>query len=325
MAKFHISRDIHTTSRRFSAAILWAVLIVVAGFGLQLILGPFDITAIAAPVNLFIGGAIVVLCAIAAPFADRRFVRLLTGLPLAVSLIGALGVLALIMGLTPQGAEPSGGIARAAARLGFFSMTSSWAFALVYLALLLVLGSVIARRIARWRWRDAGFYLNHIGLWLVLFAGGLGHADFERYVVQVCEGSTARVGFDVATRLPAELPVTVRLIDFVMEEYPPTAAGEQPQPKRFASEVEIVTPDGRTTRGVTEVNHPLRVGGRWIYQSGYDRAAGRESAYSILELVYDPWLVPVYTGFGMIALGAVAMIWNGRERAKKTTVEDGLE
>jgi hypothetical protein len=197
-------------------------------------------------------------------------------------------------------------------------MTSSWPFVLVYLALLVALGSLIARRLVSFRIRNLGFYLNHIGLWLALFAAGLGHADIERYMVQVDEGTTAQMGYDAATGHPHPLPVAVTLHDFEMEVYPPSSPGARPEPRRFASELTIVTADGRSKSGSTEVNHPLRFDGWMIYQYGYDREAGPGSTYSVFELVRDPWLGAVYAGFARIAVGAFSMIWKGRRR-------DGLE
>jgi cytochrome c biogenesis factor len=54
----------------------------------------------------------------------------------------------------------------------------------------------------------------------------------------------------------------------------------------------------------------------------YDNAAGRLSSYSSMELVYDPWIVPVYIGFIMIALGAVVMIVRGHSPNRKTLLTD---
>ena len=301
-------------ARGFTESALLSGGVVVLGFVLQLIFGGFDFHLLAAPVNLFLGGATVLLCAAAGLFGESRFVAWFTGVPTAVCLISALCILAVIMGLTPQGAMPMGGMSQASASLGFSAMTSSWAFVLVYFMLLLSLGALIARRLARFRAKDWGFYLNHLGLWLALFAAGLGHADIERFIVQVDEGAAVQHGYDAATGMPRHLPFTVRLHDFVMEEYPPERRGARPEPKRFASDVEIVTPDGHSGRGFTEVNHPLRAGGWMVYQYGYDSAAGPESTYSIVELVRDPWLAAVYAGFAMIAAGALAMIWKGRRR-----------
>lgn len=297
---------------------MFVCVLVAAGFALQFAFGGFEISLLASPASLFVGVAIVLLCTSAAIFSQSRLVTWLTSVPMSVCLISALCVLALVMGLTPQGATPVGGVAEVSARLGFNSMTSAWPFVLVYFVMLLSLGSLTARRLARFRVADWGFYLNHAGLWLVLFAAGLGHADIERYMVRIEEGAVERMGYDAATDHPYPLPFEVRLGDFIMEEYPPVRPSARPEPKRFASEVEITLADGRTVWGITEVNHPLSVGGWMIYQNGYDRQAGVQSKYSVLELVHDPWLGAVYAGFAMIAAGALAMVWKGRRR-------DGLE
>ena len=97
------------------------------------------------------------------------------------------------------------------------------------------------------------------------------------------------------------------------------------EPKRFMSDVEVSTPDGTTKSAILEVNHPLRIGSWTIYQHGYDNAAGRLSSYSSMELVYDPWIVPVYIGLIMIAFGAVAMIVRGHSLSRKPLLTDNQE
>ncbi|MCD8172341.1 MAG: hypothetical protein LUD76_02605 [Alistipes sp.] len=89
----------------------------------------------------------------------------------------------------------------------------------------------------------------------------------------------------------------------------------RPEPRRFISDIEAFTPDGRSVAGLLEVNRPLRLGHWRLYQYGYDTQAGRMSQYSVIELVYDPWAVPVYVGILLLGAGSVCMLWSGR-RAK---------
>jgi hypothetical protein len=336
----------------------------------------------------------------------------------------ALLILTLIMGLTPQ-TDTAPADRNFFTMLGFHNMTGSWPFILIYFTTLLSLGALIVRRLAKFNIRDYGFYLNHLGLWLVLFAGGLGHADMERYIMHVREGEVEWRVYDNEGNVK-ELPIAIRLNDFDMEEYPPKltiidrTTGE-PQPlstpdyyqidtkaptgklngwvlemneyihqavrnsdstyleapipettptayitmtnpstgevlkgwvgggnraqlykslelskqyavvmtvteaKRFMSDVEVSTPDGTTKSAILEVNHPLRIGSWTIYQHGYDNAAGRLSSYSSMELVYDPWIVPVYIGLIMIAIGAVAMIVRGHSLSRKSLLIDNQE
>ena len=66
-----------------------------------------------------------------------------------------------------------------------------------------------------------------------------------------------------------------------------------------------------------DVNHPLAVEGWKIYQLGYDEMRGKESEYSILELVRDPWLPFVYTGIYMLITGAVWMFLTAGRKKKE--------
>ena len=394
-----------------SIAVACGLLLV--GFLLQITIGHFNFYLLSYPANCMIGIALWVICLSSLWIRKSRFLRWFTGASTAISLIAALLILTIIMGLTPQingqADVPSGNIFSLA---GFDRMTHSWPFVLVYFCVLLSLGGLIVRRFCHFRWKDYAFYLNHIGLWLVFWAAGLGYADMERYVIHVREGEVEWRVYDEENRVK-ELPIAVKLNDFDMEEYPPkltvidrqsgapqpetnpdyfqidtrmsegrlngwkisveqyihqavrnsdstyreafmpgatpavlikavrdssgkevrgwVCGGNQAQlymtlaltedqcivmtvaePKRYSSDVEVYTPDGTIKKGVIEVNKPMRVGNWTIYQYGYDNQAGRLSSYSSLELVYDSWWWIVYIGFACIALGAVAMIWNGR-------------
>lgn len=84
-------------------------------------------------------------------------------------------------------------------------------------------------------------------------------------------------------------------------------------PKRFLSDITVMTKDGEKVRTVLEVNKPLRVGSWIIYQYGYDENLGELSPYSSFELVYDPWIYVVYCGLIMLGIGSVFLIWLGKK------------
>lgn len=84
-------------------------------------------------------------------------------------------------------------------------------------------------------------------------------------------------------------------------------------PKRFVSDVTVMTKDGEKIRTVLEVNKPLRIGSWVIYQYGYDENLGELSPYSSFELVYDPWIYVVYCGLIMLCIGSVFLIWLGKK------------
>ena len=111
--------------------------------------------------------------------------------------------------------------------------------------------------------------------------------------------------------LVKELPIAIELKRFIMEEY------DDGTPKRFASEVQILTKTGKNIQATVDVNKPVEVEGWKIYQYGYDTAMGSMSNISILELVSDPWLPAVYTGIYMMLAGAVCMFVLGVRRRSK--------
>ncbi|MDR2946800.1 MAG: cytochrome c biogenesis protein ResB [Candidatus Adiutrix sp.] len=221
----------------------------VGGWLMQLIAGPFNFYLLHRPVNYAVGGLIILLAFAAVPLRNRPLVKWLSGGPLAVSLLAALLVLSLIMGLTPQMQKqpPHGDFF---VRLGFTQVTDSWAFVLVYGLTLLSLAMVIARRLFR-PGRRVLFFLNHAGLWLVLAAGGFGAADRERHVMHVTEGQVEwRVYAEDKQVL--ELPLAIRLDDFDMTEYPArlavidrTSGRPLPESNPHFFQIDMEQPEGR--------------------------------------------------------------------------------
>lgn len=392
--------------------------IVMVGFLLQLAVGSFDFGLLKYPVNLIFGLFLILWLFVFSLFRKNAFYSWFTGVPFAVTGIAALLVLGLIMGLTPQVTGHSHGNGHSIpSALGFDRMTSSWAFILVYFLLLMSLGALIVRRMFGFRLKDYAFYLNHIGLWLMLFAAGLGAADMERYTMRVYEGEVEWRASDAKNEIQ-ELPIAVELNDFEMDVYPPhltvidrnTGAvqpegkpdfftidakrpegkladwdvrlekyiheavrnsdstyhevrmpgsspaaeiavrnrytGEErrgwvcsgnksqlyrvlnldttysiammrPEPKRFVSDIHVYRKDKDVEYTLLEVNKPYRAGAWTIYQYSYDEVAGRLSNYSVLELVYDPWLWLVYIGILLLAAGSVCMLWIGNKRKEE--------
>jgi hypothetical protein len=396
--------------------------VIAVGWLLQFTVGEFDFRLMRFPVNLIAGGVLVSLILLLTFARKTALCRWLSGIPMAVTLTSALVVMGIIMGLTPQvflGAEPHGDLP---SKLGWDNMTSSWPFVLIYILTLLSLGMLIARRLIPFRWRDYAFYLNHIGLWLFLFAAGFGAADMKRYVMHVREGETEwRVYNDNGDIL--DLPIAIELNDFDMEEYPPKLAvidketgtaqpedkpqffqidekmtigrianweinleeyihdairnsdstyrempmpgaspaarilvkdiktgnihegwvcagnmaqmymtldlnehyavvATKPEPKRFVSDINVYTENGQKAHALLEVNKPLKVGHWMLYQYDYEKDAGRMSTYSSIELVYDPWIVPVYASMILLMAGSVCMLWAGnRGKEEENDVE----
>lgn len=399
---------------RYAESIFIVLGLIAVGFALQLTLGKFDFLFMTNPINLILGGGVIVFLVLFSFTRKTQFYQWFSGVPFSVTLISALLILGIAMGLIPQLVRLDPHAHDMWSILGLRQVTSSWPFVLVYFITLLSLGSLIIRRLIKFDWRDYTFYFNHIGLWILLFAAGLGSADLRRYVMYVYEGETEwRVYNDNKDVL--ELPIAIQLNDFVMDEYPPKLTvieretGEpqpvdkplyyqidekypqgnlgrwdihvdeyihqairnsdstyrevpmpgstpavlvtvkdnetgdvlkgwvcggnlsqlymmlpltekyamvmtQPEPKRFMSDINVFTQDEETKHTELEVNKPLKIGNWVIYQYGYDNAAGKASNYSSFELVYDPWVVPVYIGIILFALGSICLIWSGNKK-----------
>lgn len=407
----------------FTESIIIVTGIVLVGSALQLFIGYFNFNLLAWPANIIAGGALVVLLFLLSLKSRSRFFQWLSGVPFTISVLSALVLLTVIMGLIPQVTGNMPDQRTVSDIIGFTRMTSSWPFVLVYFFALVALGAVIAKRLKAFRWKDYAFYLNHVGLWIFLFAAGFGHADMRRYVMYVEEDTDYpewRVYNDNGAVL--KLPLAIRLNDFILEEYAPMLAvidrktgnaipegkpeyyqidpvvtsgtisqweitvekylpqavrnsdstykeacmpgscpavrvsvrdresGKicrgwicggnyahrgihlsdkyslvmtRPEPKRFASDIEVYSSSGTNVKYMLEVNKPLTLEDWTIYQYGYDTEMGKASGYSIFELVYDPWLNLVYAGILLFAAGSFCLFWSGRK--KKGEKDDNLE
>lgn len=84
----------------------------------------------------------------------------------------------------------------------------------------------------------------------------------------------------------------------------------EPDPKQYSSQVYLYAENGEIDSATILVNKPLRYRGWYIYQLSYNREQGRWSTMSELELVKDDWLYGVYTGIGLLLIGA-AMLFLG--------------
>lgn len=89
------------------------------------------------------------------------------------------------------------------------------------------------------------------------------------------------------------------------------------EPKRYASDITIYTKSGRKEHAVIEVNKPYDIEGWKVYQLSFDETKGRWSKTSVLELVKDPWLPYVYTGIGMLIVGAIIMFLTAGRKEEK--------
>ena len=266
--------------------------LICAGLMLELSVGPVVWEAFAWPANgIVLAGFLAIIAAIFLlrnkVYACRFIGTYQAAIPTLVYAVG----LTIIMGLTRQTVNGT----------WLNNMLTFWPFVLTYVYMAVILGVVILRRL-----RDIPFLLNHLGLFLAMTTATLGNADMQRLkmITTVGESEWRALTQEGAVR---EMPLAIELKQFIMETY------DDGSPKRFASEIQILTKSGKKIQATVDVNKPIEVDGWKIYQYGYDTQMGAMSQYSILELVSDPWLPLVYTGIYMMLAGAVCMFLKGKK------------
>jgi len=338
--------------------------------------------------------------------SDYPFIKWLSSVSGSVSAFATFAATAVWIAFIPQTGN-AGGI------IDLFAMdrvTQSWPYALSIFWLLIALGLVILRYFRTTR-RGLFFTLHHVGLWLVLFGGGMGSGDFQRLSVQTIKGETVAQAMTLSGE-PGYLPFALSLLQFDIDYFPPKLVlvdaqtgrmsdkkkalpfaqpdksahlhgweittrqlimsalpGEEgfrsidmpglgtavfvtayhkknkfrregwlfsgtrdldpqglqldestllyifrPDPKEFRSELIVHTTDGEEQTISLTVNHPVKIEGWDIYQTGYDTAMGKFSQISVLTMVYDPWIKVIYLGIGMMLAGALSLILFGTGR-----------
>ncbi len=276
--------------------------LLVAGLLLELTVGAVVWEAFCWPVNTCVLAGFLLI--IVAAFLLRKSVYAFSFLTSYMAAIPALCyalLLTIVMGVTRQTVNGT----------WVNNMLTFWPFVLIYVYITVILGLLVLQRLSMLRHRhgikDAAFLLNHFGLFLALTTSTLGNADMQRIKMITVVGEPEWRALTQDQQV-VELPLAIELKRFIMETY------DDGSPKRFASDIQILTQSGKNMAATVDVNKPVEVDGWKIYQYGYDQQMGAMSQTSIFELVRDPWLPAVYTGIYMMLTGALCMFVFGRKR-----------
>ena len=286
--------------------------LMIVGLLLQLSVGPVDWDVFRWPVNGFVLAGFLGIIALIFLLRKRVYgCRFIGTYQAAIPALVYVVVLTIVMGMTRQKSLPSP-IEEGSWWINY--MLNFWPFVLIYVYIAVILGQIILRRTFNFHFsvfnlkRDIPFLLNHLGLFLAMTTATLGNADMQRLKMIAVKGESEWRALN-PQQLIVEMPFKIELKEFVMETY------DDGSPRRFASDIQILTKTGEDIRTTIEVNKPVEVDGWKIYQYGYDTQMGAMSQISILELVSDPWLPLVYTGIYMMLAGAVCMfVLGGRRR-----------
>ena len=294
--------------------------LILAGLALELSVGPGVWEGFAWPANGMVLAGFLALIALIFILRKKVYAfRFLGTYQAAIPAMVYAVVLTIIMGLTRQQVDGT----------WLNNMLSFWPFVLIYMYIAVILGVIILRRIFNFPLgrrtlatngtqefsifnlkRDIPFLLNHLGLFLALTTATLGNADMQRVKMITTIGEPEWRALTAQGSIK-EMPLAIELKKFIMETY------DDGSPKRFASDIQILTKTKKNIETTVDVNKPYEVDGWKIYQYGYDTQMGAQSQISILELVSDPWLPLVYTGIYMMLAGAVVLLLQGNNKKRR--------
>lgn len=209
----------------FKPQILVVLLLNVLGIVGQIIWKAFPLAQLAFPIHgylfLFVISLAIIFCLI---LNNSKLGNFFSSYQVAIGSVCALSFWTLILGLTAQ-VHPQAQAHDWAGHFGLRHMTSFFPFVISYCYLLVCLSFATIRRLRRgFSMRNLGFFINHMGLLLTLYFVGAGAADMKQYTMTVREGQTEWRGIDEKTSKTIELPIAIKLQDFVMEEYAPKLA-----------------------------------------------------------------------------------------------------
>lgn len=205
----------------YAESFLIAFGLLLIGFLLELSSTSNSAASIKFPLNLILGALFLILI-----FGFFRLIRkselylFFSGIPASIGGISALTVLVIIMGVTPQVPMLESNFVT---RLSLNQLTTSWPFLLINFYLLIILGLVIVRKSIPFKLKNWGFVCSHLGLWITIFAAGLGSGDLMRLKMDLHENKTEWKAYDDKGNF-YELPLAIKLNDFQIEEFNPKLA-----------------------------------------------------------------------------------------------------
>jgi len=192
--------------------------ILLLGFALQAAGGGMVLKVAAFPWNLVAGLIFLALLIFAFVLWQKHPVmKWQGGVKAALPAILGFTFLVLLMGFVKQDVEPKSALVKL---LGLTHLVKTWPFILINLYLMILLGVVTLKRLTPFSLKNVGFFLNHFGLFLVLFSTALGSSDMQRLRMNCYEEQTEWRAVDTSGKT-VELPVAIKLLNFNIDEFRP--------------------------------------------------------------------------------------------------------
>lgn len=192
--------------------------ILLLGFVMQAASGGVVLRSAGFPWNLISG--LIFLALLITTFVlwqKHTVLKWLGGVKAALPAILGFTFLVLLMGFVKQDVEPKSALVKL---LGLTHLVKTWPFILINLYLMILLAMVTLKRLSPFNLKNAGFFLNHFGLFLVLFSTALGSSDVKRLTMNCYEKQPEWRAVDTSGKT-VELPVAIQLLNFNIDEFKP--------------------------------------------------------------------------------------------------------
>lgn len=250
------------SKQHFWKHILFAVVLNVFALMTQFFWGAFPLSKLAFPLHGYMFLLIICVAIICCLILNRSIVgRFFASYQAAIVSTVNISVWAIVLGLTAQ-ISPSAHAHDWAGSIGLRQMTSFYPFVLAYIYLIVSLCFATIKRLKfGFSMKNLGFFFNHMGLLLTLYFTGAGAADTKQYNMTVREGQLEWRAINEATGKATELPIAIKLQDFVMEEYAPKLAivhrgSGKVQPEELPQyfNIDTLQPQGKLLDWKIEIN-----------------------------------------------------------------------
>lgn len=183
--------------------------------------------------------------------------------------------------------------------------STSVIFILILLFVLSNLFFVILYGYRNKRGKRLRFLLNHVGLWIALFAGFIGAADTKEVSTTVFRNAPTNEAFyKNGERTFLDYKLMLHSFDVVYST--------DGTPTNYEARV-IIERD----TALLKVNHPYsHTLFENMYLTGYDIAGGNNAQYCTVQIVFSPWKFPMLLGIIMMMCGSVMLFIQGPKRTK---------
>lgn len=205
----------------YSHAVVVVCMTLLVGLGLHATIGyriPFAQQPLA-----WLLAALVPLSLVTGRLARKnRVMHWVTGIPVAVVVTTAIGVLALIGGIVPASVIQE--------RFHAESMWSCWPFLLLMELMVINLVGSVGKRCVPFTYANFIYVTTHAGLAISIIGGAVSALLLERNVVVLFPGTPESKAMR-SDGTYAALPFSIELKDFVLESFPPVLAVASLDPK----------------------------------------------------------------------------------------------